>query len=306
MNQPLTRNGEIVLVTGATGYVGSVVAERLRDTGYHVRGVTRRKDDVEELRDKGIDPILGDVRDADLMAQAAEGTRAIVHTAAPNDPTRFDSMAEMIASAVRAVQLMVEVAERETARLLVTSGTSIYGHTGGQSVDESAPLRPMPGTEQLKDLEARLITDKKALIIRLGVVYGRRQSVPMRNLIAAVGERGRLAVVSPDHRLSIVEVDALADLYLRILEARTPPQVTNAVSAVVGWPAIMQTLMEAAGVSGEPERIGPEEAMALGGPAMFMPIDMAVSADLARSALGWLPTGPSFRASLLNSVRTEE
>ncbi|MEM6938193.1 MAG: hypothetical protein AAF552_17185 [Pseudomonadota bacterium] len=54
----------------------------------------------------------------------------------------------------------------------------------------------------------------------------------------------------------------------------------------------------AAIVAGASELITPPEAMALGGPAMFMPMDMAVSAELARSRLGWAPAGPPIEDGL--------
>ena len=41
MTPSLKRNGETVFLTGATGYVGSVVAEKLHAAGYMVRGLVR-------------------------------------------------------------------------------------------------------------------------------------------------------------------------------------------------------------------------------------------------------------------------
>lgn len=298
MSTPLKRNAEIIFVTGATGYVGSVVAEKLCTTGYTVRGLTRRAEGADFLRSKGIEPVVGDVHNVDLMTETALGACAVVHTAAPNDPTQFKGMEEMIESASRAVEIMVKVAMANDVRLLVTSGTSVYGHTDGKMVDETAPLQAMPGTEKLMQLEKRLIETKHAYFIRLGVVFGRNQSAPMLKFIDAIRDRGTSALVNPENRLSIVEVDALADLYQLILEAEEPPQVVNAVSAILGWPEVMNAVAKAVGASSEPEIISPNEAMAFGGPAMFMPIDMAVSSELARSSLGWQPNGPTFEESL--------
>ena len=298
MSTPLTRNGEIVFVTGATGYVGSVVAEKLCTSGYTVRGLTRRAEGVDFLRDKGIEPVVGDVHDIDLMAKAALGAYAVVHTAAPNDPTRFKSIEEMIDSVLRAVEIMVKTAQVNDARLLVTSGTSVYGHTSGKIVDETAPLQPMPGTERLVQLETQLIERRQAYFIRPAVVFGRNQSAPMLKFMEAIRDRGTSVLVNPENRLSIVEVDALADLYQSILEAEEPPQLVNAVSAILGWPEVMKAIAKAVDASSEPEIIAPNEAMVFGGPAMYMPIDMAVSSELARSSLGWQPNGPTFEESL--------
>ncbi|MEO0498811.1 MAG: NAD-dependent epimerase/dehydratase family protein [Pseudomonadota bacterium] len=295
MSRFLTRQGETVFVTGATGYVGSAVAARLCAAGYDVVGLTRQESQANALSEKGVRPVVGDASDAALMVEASAGAAAIVHTAAPNDPSRYDSMETMIAATAQVLETMVHVARESGARLLATSGTSIYGDTAGQIVDEDGPLQPMPGTEVLKDLEAQIIQGAHAHIIRLGVVYGGGESAPMRQFRRAIQDRGSLAVVNPDNRLSVVQIDDLADLYQAILEAADPPQVVNAVSEILPWPEVVDAIGKGGGIAGSPERIAVDEAMTLGGPAMFMPIDMAVSAARAREQLDWRPHRQGFR-----------
>ena len=298
MTPSLKRNGETVFLTGAAGYVGSVVAEKLHAAGYMVRGLVREESQAAGLRNRSIEPFVGDVRDAARMADGAAGAAAIVHTAGPNDPSAASDMQKMIADAAAAVSIMVDHAKAGNARALITSGTSVYGHTGGRTVDETAPMQAMPGTEKLKDLETDLTETGEAHFIRLSVVYGRGESAPMRKFIQAIHARGRTALVNPENRLSLVNVDDLADLYVAILEHDSPPPIVNAVSEILHWTEVMAAVAKATGVSGGPDVISPDQALALGGPAMFMPIDMAVSANLAREALGWRPSGSAFEDAL--------
>lgn len=91
----------------------------------------------------------------------------------------------------------------------------------------------------------------------------------------------------------------LADLYRVLLETESPPGVVNGIASILPWPEVMGAVAQAASSSGDPETITPDEAAMLGGPAIYMPIDMAVSGELAKRRLGWQPQGPDFETDLL-------
>ena len=298
----MKREGETVLLTGATGYVGSVVAEKLRAAGYAVRGLTRSESKAPALREKGVEPIVGNVKDPDLMGKAANGVNAIIHTASPAAPTHGESLEQIVTDAVRAIELLADLANKNNARLIVTSGVSLYGPTNGEIANETAPPRTPPFAEPLAKAESTLAESGSAHILRLAVVYGRDQSVPMRELIENVRQRGAPVVIDPANRLSVAYVDDLADLYIALLEAETPPAIVNGVGSIITWPEVMNAIARTAGVSGDPETITPDEAATLGGPAIYMAMDMAVSGKRARASLGWQPKGPDFGADLTTTA----
>lgn len=303
MSKSLQRNGETVFLTGATGYVGSVVAEKLIAAGYAVRGLIRREEQAERLRQAGIEPFVGDVLDASRVAEGAKGAAAIVHTAAPGNPSADGDMQQMITDTANLISSIAETAKSNGSRAIITSGVSLYGHAAGQIFGEASTMSPpFPGAERIVDLEADLAQKGDALFLRLGIVFGRSKGGLIPGFIETIRERGRTALVSPDNRLSVVNVDDAADLYLAILEHDTPPPILNAVSDIISWPDVIALVAKASGVPNEPEMLGPQDAMMLGGPAVYMPMDMAVSGDLARDKLGWRPSAPTFEDVLLNKT----
>ena len=73
---------DLLLVTGATGLVGSTLCVAARQAGYPVRGLVRSMEDTAPLAQAGVELVVGDVTDAASMLRAARGVQAIVHTAA--------------------------------------------------------------------------------------------------------------------------------------------------------------------------------------------------------------------------------
>jgi len=71
-----------VLVTGATGFVGSHVARQLVERGDSVKVLVRRTSRIDNLSALDCEPVYGDLQDADSLVQAAKGCQHIFHVAA--------------------------------------------------------------------------------------------------------------------------------------------------------------------------------------------------------------------------------
>ena len=71
-----------VLVTGATGFTGGHLCERLTEAGYRVRALVRESGGCEALRRRGCEIVLGDLRDRESLARAAKGSDVIYHMGA--------------------------------------------------------------------------------------------------------------------------------------------------------------------------------------------------------------------------------
>src|SRR5689334_8984271 len=73
---------EKILVTGASGFVGSAVARQLLDAGYSVRALVRKASPRAHLAGLDIEFFEGDLRDRKSLEGASAGMRYVFHVAA--------------------------------------------------------------------------------------------------------------------------------------------------------------------------------------------------------------------------------
>jgi dihydroflavonol-4-reductase len=71
-----------VLVTGATGFIGFHVAKLLAEKGFHVQALVRNENDATALKDLGVAPVKGDIRDFDACRHALKDCQHLYHVAA--------------------------------------------------------------------------------------------------------------------------------------------------------------------------------------------------------------------------------
>ena len=74
--------GDIVLVTGATGFTGKHLVKELCKTGATVRAIVRKSSNLDEIKDLPVEFFIGDVYDEEVATKAAEGVNYIFHVAA--------------------------------------------------------------------------------------------------------------------------------------------------------------------------------------------------------------------------------
>ena len=143
--------GKLVLVTGAGGFIGSHLVERLARDGATVRAFVRynsRHDPgllsllPRELLD-GIDIVAGDLRDADAVREAMRRAAVVFHLGALIAiPYSYLHPREVVETNVMGT-LNVLMAARElgTARIVHTSTSEVYGTARTVPIDESHPLQ---------------------------------------------------------------------------------------------------------------------------------------------------------------------
>jgi nucleoside-diphosphate-sugar epimerase len=97
-------------VTGASGYIGGSVAEKLRDSGHEVLGLVRSEEKARLLKKSGITPVLGMLDEPAILTDAARQTDAVINAASDDH--------------LGAVETLVSVLERSGKLLIHTSGSS--------------------------------------------------------------------------------------------------------------------------------------------------------------------------------------
>ena len=139
-------NKEKILVTGASGFVGSAVARKLVEAGFSVRALVRGTSPRAHLAGLGLDFFEGDLRDRKSVERAIAGMRYAFHVAADyrlwaRDPS------EIFASNVEGTRNLMEEAMRAgVERVIYTSSVATIAlRTDGMAADETSPLREDQG-----------------------------------------------------------------------------------------------------------------------------------------------------------------
>ena len=123
------------LVTGATGFIGGHIAQRLLDDGHQVRCLVRSTSDTALLESMPVEIAVGDLTDAGSLQRAAEGCRYVVHCGAQvSDWATTEQMIQTNVTGTR--NLLRAAAEASAERFVHISSTDVYGYPA-REVDES-------------------------------------------------------------------------------------------------------------------------------------------------------------------------
>jgi dihydroflavonol-4-reductase len=222
------RAGDKVLVTGASGFVGSAVARKLLERGFAVRALVRPTSPRFHLAGLDIEFAQGDLLDAATVRPAMAGVRHVFHVAADyrlwaRDPT------EIMRNNVDSTRnVMTEALRTGVERVVYTSSVATLAvRTDGTSVDETFPLdeakaigaykRSKVAAERLVE---RMIADEKlpAVIVNPSTPIGPRDVKPTpTGRIIVDAARGRIPAFV-DTGLNLVHVDDVADGHLAALD----------------------------------------------------------------------------------------
>jgi nucleoside-diphosphate-sugar epimerase len=132
------------LVTGAAGFIGSHLVERLAATGHHVRGLVRSAAQAEAVRSLGAEPMLGDVTKPSSLRDAAQGVDTVFHLAAR--VTDWGNWAAFEKATVHGTQHMLHAAVNAGARRFVlVSSVAVYDNRIGDRLHVVAEGTPHNG-----------------------------------------------------------------------------------------------------------------------------------------------------------------
>jgi nucleoside-diphosphate-sugar epimerase len=180
------RRGDLVALTGGTGFVGSHVADALLSAGYRVRALVRRPDDAGWLRGTSVEVVSGDVRAAAALPDLVEGAAAVVHVAGK---TSARSEAEYMATNATGTGNVAAAARAHApgAHVVFVSSQAAAGPSrDGLPVKASGSPRPVSsyGRSKLAGEEALKRSGLPFTILRPGAVYGPRETA-IRDLFVA-------------------------------------------------------------------------------------------------------------------------
>lgn len=292
-----------VLVTGATGFVGSAVVARLMAEGHEVEALVRDADRARAQLGESPTLRVGDMLDPGTYAPLVGGVDAVVHAAMLSLPGRLTGRrAEQLFAADRTMTVaLADECVRHGRRLVYTGGCFDWGDHGEEWIDETTPLTPSPlGVGHVR--MARLLEDRHREegldVVRLspGFVYG--PGGLFASAFVEQVERGRLRCLGDGRNWwSCVHVDDLAGAYATAL---TGARSGTAYAVVDEEPLRLREIVDLiTDAMGRP-RVGQAPpallGLLLGRPLVTsLTTSFRIRGDLIRDELGWTPTRTSMR-----------
>ena len=286
-----------IFVTGATGYIGGSVAQRLIASGHQVVGLVRSAESIPLLKDRGIASVLGSLDDPEIITKAAQEADAVIHAAS--------------ADHAGAVVTLIAALERSGKTLICTTGSGIVAdsaageHAGSVVYTEDTYFEPVPFRRPrvaMNHLVRQAAIDKgiRSVVICPSMIYGKGRGLQpdsdqLPKIIALSKQLGAGVYFGKGlNRYSNVHIDDLADLYLLALEKAPGGSFFFAENGDASFKEIAEMISRSLGLGGKTVSVSVEDVVRQSGDAGRYGVtsNSLVRAVNARR-LGWSPKAPS-------------
>jgi nucleoside-diphosphate-sugar epimerase len=220
-------SSRLCLVTGATGFVGGWLTERLTERGARVRCLVRSTSRRQYLPTNGVELAVGDVTDVESLRRAMDGVEYVFHVAGLITARRPSDYYRVNADGTRNVASVAAEFQNSLRRVLVVSSLAAAGPSRpGNPVDESQtprPVSPYGKSKLLAEAFARAHCGRVPVtIVRPPSVYGPRDRETLL-IFRLAGLPVRPSIV-PHGEISAIHV---ADLVDGIILATTHPSANG-------------------------------------------------------------------------------
>ena len=216
--------GPVIALTGATGFLGSHIADALLADGYQVRASVRPTSDLRWLEGKDIETVTVDLADPASCATFVRGARAVIHCAgrvtADNDQQYLHANAETTRALLAACRR--EWHPRGGGVFQLISSLAAHGPAGlDNPAREKDPCRPITGYGRSKVAAEKLLLDHdhpfRTVVLRPPALYGPRDPAFLPLMKAAL--RGwTVSFGGPMQGLSLVHGRDAARAVVALLE----------------------------------------------------------------------------------------
>ena len=218
--------GDRVLVTGASGFVGSAVARALAARGDDVSVLMRESSPRTNIAGIDCRVVMGDMRDSKSMLKAMDGARYVFHVAADYRLWARDPE-EIVRNNLEGARAVMEAARTaRVERIVYTSSVAALKPVAGVAVDETSrhSEEKVIGAYKKSKLVAERLVERMAeeglpvVIVSPSTPIGPRdvKPTPTGRIIVQAASGGMPAFV--DTGLNLVHVDDVAQGHLRALE----------------------------------------------------------------------------------------
>jgi nucleoside-diphosphate-sugar epimerase len=216
---------DLLLVTGATGLVGSHVAELARQRGIRTRALVRMNSDIRLLQKWGVELVTGGVTEPYAVQGAMKDVTHVVHSAAMlADWGRVEPFREVN---VTGTQYLLEAAARTPSlkRFVHISTQGVYPVGDHHGTDETTPMHEGVDAYTITKVEAEKLVQEyvgrekvPAVVLRPGWIYGPRDRTVLPRVLERIAD-GKFAYLGTGETvISNTYVRNLADAIFLALD----------------------------------------------------------------------------------------
>ncbi len=223
---------DIVLITGAGGFLGSVLTRRLLESGYRVRALDHFNHPNPTLLSIGSmggwEAVRGDARDASVMREALKGVEAIIPLAAVvGAPACAARPLDASSTNYGAISLLLSLRSKEQAIIFPNTNSS-YGTNDGICTEDT-PSNPLSHYARTKcDAESAILAAENTIAFRLATVFGpsprMRTDLLVNDFVHRAVKDRCLTLFEGGFRRNYMHVQDVASLFLWGLFANHRPE----------------------------------------------------------------------------------
>lgn len=287
-----------IFVTGATGFIGSVIVAELIKAGHQVLGLSRSEAGAQSLMAAGAEVFRGDLEDLDSLHRGAAMSDGVIHTAFNHDFSKFVANCEADGEAIQAMGAALAGSDRP---LIITSATGMGSIAPGQPAAEDNFNPNHTNPRKTSELAGMSVASRgvNVSVVRLPQVHDTVRQGLISPLIQIAREKGVSAFVGEGrNRWPAAHVSDVARLYRLALERR---QAGSRYHAVAEEGISVRDIAEVIGkgLKIPVVSLSPEEAAAhFGWLGDFVGRDLPASGAQTQALLNWQPVGPGLIADL--------
>jgi nucleoside-diphosphate-sugar epimerase len=294
-----------IFVTGASGYIGGSVAQRLMQAGHRVRGLVRSAAKADAVKKLGIEPVEGTLDSSDVLTREAKRADGVVNAA--NSDHRG------------AVEALLAGLAGSNKPFLHTSGSSVVSDTANgepsdKVYDETSTWTPVPDKAPRvaldKDIVAAASRGVRTIVLCNTLIYGHglgahRDSVQVPRLVALARQGVARHIGRGLNVWSNIHIEDMAELYLLALDKAPAGTFMFVENGEASFRSTTTAIAKALKVKG-PEPLPIEEAIKLWGhPTAVYALgsNSRVRARKARQLLDWSPRHGSVEDWIAREVK---